>query len=598
MRASAEASSRPAEIADSAFWWRCACLCSLLTLVIYGRNLADGFLADDFLLIAWSRQGWWTLLRHFTVDSYPQVIRLWPVLFWVLTSFGHAPVWLHTLSLVLHALNGSLVGLLAWRRSRSVATSLFVSAAFVALPLFGEPVIWLGCSFDLWACLFALLALLAIDHEAPWYAAALYAVGLLSKESIFTLPFIALVAVRPAKRSSLLPMGTLAAVYLVARLLLFHGIGGYSHPETHNIPVPATPWSVARTLFFNLPYLLLIPVRGAIASRVPLAALSVSLAVPVFMSWRAFGRAKHMVMVAATALLAALPALPALGLASDLSGGRMFYFPAAIAAFALVNELGPLPHPVSINAALLVVFWMAASAFNGRAWAQAATEVHRDLDGLKAVESRFPAGARVLVDIGAMRDGACLFAGVGLSEAARWRGLRADVEWLRGTTATLEEPALTGLGRNLFTLDFDGAGQPRDWSACDAALLGTPHADMLPVKPAGPRRWTWHVPPDAVGLRIGLPSAACGPDTRVSGLLFARRPDEPFFTLGGSRYVHFAPPHCATFLRIPAEWSSLDTLEMRLDLERVVTGDSELVRVSRVARDALPACSAVLLDRN
>ena len=141
---------------------------ALLAWALYGWHLGDGLLADDFLYASWARTGIRELLRHTTIASIPQMIRPLPALVWMLVLLPSGAVLLHAVSVALHAANGLLVAAIVRRCAREGAGDgsaarwlpLACAALFVTFPLFGEPVIWLSASFDLWACGFALAAIL------------------------------------------------------------------------------------------------------------------------------------------------------------------------------------------------------------------------------------------------------------------------------------------------------------------------------------------------------------------------------------------------------------------------------------------------------
>src|SRR5215475_12480339 len=95
-------------------WLCCAAALSAVSLLVYGRVLRGVYLSDDFLYIAWWRDGFLTLLRKVTIDSYPRMIRPLPAIMWGLSDVAGGYVALHVLSLLVHAINGSLVAFLVW----------------------------------------------------------------------------------------------------------------------------------------------------------------------------------------------------------------------------------------------------------------------------------------------------------------------------------------------------------------------------------------------------------------------------------------------------------------------------------------------------
>ena len=299
----------------------------LLTVVLYGRHIADGFLADDFAYASWARQGIGLLMRRFLRGSshWQQSIRPLPGLTWMLSRVAGGAQLMHGLSLLLHAANGLLVADIVRRGcaegavgpvagepvaaepatgesvpSRPAAagpagtpgpapgdawTAAAFAALFVAFPLFAEPVIWLSASTDLWACCFALAAVWmagrADGRRLPAAVAAggLYLAALLCKESVLCLPLI-LPALYPwwRVRRTAAVMAGMAGIYLTCRLLLFSGLGGYLRGDDRSVLRSLTPralWTMARSLTLQV----LVPFKQAAENGLewPLAVVSAAL---------------------------------------------------------------------------------------------------------------------------------------------------------------------------------------------------------------------------------------------------------------------------------------------------------------------------------
>jgi hypothetical protein len=573
-----------------------------LAVLVFGRNLGDTFLSDDYLYVDKWRDGLGALLRSVTVASYPQMIRPWPALFWMLSSLTAGHVMLHVLSLLLHAANGSLLALLIWRRCKLRVPSFLVGALFVVFPLFGEPVLWLSASFDLWACFFALLALVCIEGRAGGLASAgFYAAGLLSKEGIFTLPLLAPFATAGRRtRWTTAAMATVAAGYLLVRWWLFHGIGGYVQAEGHQTVLHVTPQVVLQTLAIHLPYALLVPFKGVHAARWLCAAVTVFLGIGVFASVRASLRPLMIVRSLTVALLALLPVVPVLGLAIDFAGGRFFYFPVAMLILSAGPAMGRLSRLGLWCVGVLLLYWSAASYWNAHSWTRASDDVKAILSIMQTEEHRFPPGAVVLVDAPDMRDGAYVFR-VGLAEAARWCGLRSDVAWLRGTTGALDSGGLRGLGKNVFEIGIDAHSRGVDWTRCSESLARSwltsassaeertrfPHG---PLTPASDRQLLAAFDAKGVGgLAITLGPSNCRTGAPVEGLVFWRTPGSPFFTMTDSQPMRFAFPDCESLVRLPARARG-DRVELRIDLALPLphTGEPMLMLVPQPADGACP----------
>jgi len=482
---------------------------AVLASVLYGRHLGEGYLADDFLYAGWAREGAAALVAHTTVASSPQMIRPLPGLAWLLSLLPAGALLLHALSLGLHLACALLVAALV-RRGRSGGDRTDRAAAwaagvlFLVFPLFAEPVVWLSASFDLWACAFALAALYAAaagegSRRSIVAAAGLFLLALLSKESVVLLPFL-LLLLFPARRSrpAALAMGAVAVVYVLVRLAIFGGPGGYRDAAGISQSLGAPPSQVVHALALQLPARVAMPfqssgsVTPATAGAVLLSALlvgglilAIGAAGNAAQGWRRdLARAAR---GAGVALVALAPVLPILGVDADFQGSRLLYFPVAALAVAGGLAVRRLPRRAALAAAALALYWSAAVAWNGRAWSEASREAARTIAAMRRLEARYPAGSLVFVPVHEVRRGAQVLRN-GVTRAAELSGLRRDLRWFGGTVASTGG-AVERLGIDLFAAGLDAAGRPRDWTACERALLPSPAALLasgeLPPPPAG-----------------------------------------------------------------------------------------------------------------
>lgn len=140
--------------------------------------------------VKWSfttfRDGNWHPLTWLSHALDCQLFRLNPV--------GH-----HYTNLLLHAVNAVLLFLLLWRATGFPWASVAVAALFALHPINVESVAWAAERKNVLSMLFFLLALLAYDRYARTDARSLYlavavcfALGLMAKPQIVTLPFVLL----------------------------------------------------------------------------------------------------------------------------------------------------------------------------------------------------------------------------------------------------------------------------------------------------------------------------------------------------------------------------------------------------------------------
>ncbi|HTV84497.1 MAG TPA: hypothetical protein VME63_03785 [Dyella sp.] len=184
-----------------------ASLVLAVTAVVYWPAVHGQFVwtdIPDFVEMGWLRAG--DAWKHFIfrdfnywVDYFrPLVVGLFTL---QLRLFNGHPAPMHGVSIALHLLNTSLVGLLAWlcssnatRGMRSRIAWLTGSMSLYGLhPVLAESVSWIGCQFDLVVTLFMLLGLLlnACIRRAGRRAIAVAACFLLAacaKESAAAFP--------------------------------------------------------------------------------------------------------------------------------------------------------------------------------------------------------------------------------------------------------------------------------------------------------------------------------------------------------------------------------------------------------------------------
>jgi hypothetical protein len=538
-----------------------------LSLAIFASHLRDGYLSDDFQYVLWARRSVGTLLAHLTVASYPQVLRPLPAFAWLLSRLAAGPLWLHLLALAVHGANSALICWIARRCGTPRATAFLLGFLFLAFPLSGETVLWLSSGFDLWATFFALLAVAALQKEEGIGPGLLfYVLALLCKESVLCLP-LALVLLVPRLRWRSLPFFATAGLYLAARFALFGGIGGYRDALGRTVATQLHPGAFLRSLVLQLPARILAPVP--VESRLAFGGLiALSLILIALFGTSAFRPLKSGLLAAAVFVVAILPAAPLLRVDWDLQGARLLYLPLALALASLARFTRPLPKAAELAGALLAAGWLIAAILNGRHWSEASREAIQTLDAMKALQTRAPAGSTVLVDALDTYQGAYLFRN-GLPEAAELAGLRQDLQWKRGTAASLGVAARRDLGSRLFEIGLDEEGSPVDWTACEAALFASRQPGApLSLTPASAQSWlSTPVAIEEPDTRAVALSTTCG---QATGTLFWRTSEKaPFTTMRSRGFRLSAEPLPVRLGRLSAP----SKLWMRIDLDQPVGPD-------------------------
>ena len=115
------------------------------------------------------------------------------------TLFGLNPAAHHFVSALFHAVNAALLFMLLLRLTGALWSCAFIAALFAWHPLHVESVAWIAERKDVLSTFFALLALLSYTKFAKencrrsfWFALLFFALGLMSKPMLVTLPFVLL----------------------------------------------------------------------------------------------------------------------------------------------------------------------------------------------------------------------------------------------------------------------------------------------------------------------------------------------------------------------------------------------------------------------
>ncbi|MFO1475104.1 MAG: tetratricopeptide repeat protein [Verrucomicrobiota bacterium] len=198
---------------------RAVCLgLALVTLLLYARSSTHGFiLLDDGMYVTENKTvqaGWTWAGLAMAFGSWSEASN-WHPLTWIshMTDcqwFGLNPGAHHVVSVLFHAANSVLLFLVVRRMTRRLWPSAFVAAVFAWHPLHVESVAWVAERKDVLSTFFALWSLWFYagyaqesDRHAgnpppsrrPWnrtytLALAFFALSLLSKPMLVTLPFV------------------------------------------------------------------------------------------------------------------------------------------------------------------------------------------------------------------------------------------------------------------------------------------------------------------------------------------------------------------------------------------------------------------------
>jgi hypothetical protein len=183
---------------------RALVFCLLLAGICYANSLTNAFILDDILIVAanekirhiapidfllqsyWRNQGNGAgIYRPLTIFSFSLDYSLWEL--W-------APGY-RLINLLIHALNGWLVFLLARGLLKSNLAAWAAAAVYVMHPVQTEAVVSIVGRSELLAAAFFFAAWLAFRNGRTWLAAGAYVLAALAKESAITFPAIAILDV-------------------------------------------------------------------------------------------------------------------------------------------------------------------------------------------------------------------------------------------------------------------------------------------------------------------------------------------------------------------------------------------------------------------
>jgi hypothetical protein len=223
-------------------WWALALLCAV-GVMAWVRCVWFPFVADDYVHIGNALRATPAYLKDlFLVPAADRFFRPMGLLAYAAEArlWGANRLAWHAASICMHIANSGLVYRLCRTRWMGPMPALCAASFFLLNGSRPEAVTWISAQFDALATLFFLLALLALERgvrSRRWQWQALSAVALLaallSKESAYVFPFVAMLALWsqgvPGRRTvRLIAAPLLLTIGVFAyRWMLLEGIGGY-----------------------------------------------------------------------------------------------------------------------------------------------------------------------------------------------------------------------------------------------------------------------------------------------------------------------------------------------------------------------------------
>ena len=419
------------------------------SLALYWPALHIGLLSDDFILVQHARA--WDVSQ-----VAPQLFRPLPLLVWaVILRVGGDAAMLHLVNILLHATNAYLASrvVAGWVNGRWWAA--MSALLFMAAPLGAEAVAWCAGTFDLFATMWMLCAVLIARTAGAGLRdrallVAFTIAALLSKETSVVLPLVLLIdalVTRPRLRSAVISIGMVAALALA--------FGAIRIQSATPVETTVSRYRVQRLLFDSFgalaaPWHVADP--GLTAIRTGYALCVIALIASFFMNPGARWASRAGAGGTGWVLASILPLLAFFYVGPQLEGARYLYLAAcgwsAILVTAAADLAGRGPRAAIVVRALVVVL-IGVGAWGVRQhlhpWTRAAATRDSVL-GVAAGDQRLRGCPVAYIEgLPDAVDGAYLFAngarealaGVGVSAFARAGSGDCAFRWDAGRSAFL-----------------------------------------------------------------------------------------------------------------------------------------------------------------
>jgi hypothetical protein len=352
---------------------------ALIVIAAFLGALSFPFLADDYVHIWNGRHADWPALwAHLTVPETDHFFR--PAVYYSYAFdalwAGLSPTAWRAGNLAIHVVNTLLV----YRLCRALRFGRV--GGFVGALIFGihgsrpEAVTWVAARFDLMAVMFSLACLLAVLRGAKWWVGCgLLLLASMSKESAYVVPLLAVIILHYAGSrwntvwKPVAPLFGTAALALLYRLWLLHGVGGYRDPANGSAVV-FHPNLVAtiNAIFVRFWAALIFPLNwtGGLGrvTGIGLAAAIVALA---YLARRGAERKKVLLGIV-VAVVCAVPAYQFLSIGMDLEKSRVLYFSSVGLALLLAAIFEQMDFKILICALALIGFQWTALQNNLGHW--------------------------------------------------------------------------------------------------------------------------------------------------------------------------------------------------------------------------------------
>jgi tetratricopeptide (TPR) repeat protein len=283
----------------------CAAIGALL-LLVYGRSLLNGFVTfdDDVLVfnnpivqsITFSHIAY--VFTHFDPELYIPFTFLSYQFDWLIGD--GSPIIFHSVNLLLHYMNVLLLAWFVFLLSGKKWISILCAVLFAIHPLNTEAVAWVSARKDLLSTLFFLISAISYiryrqSASMRWYCTGLtlFAIGLLCKVMILSLPFVLilidLLQERKWNKAVILEKLPFFALSLLLGIVAI--VGKQSNVEgvpflTYTLLIPGNIILTLQHLFFPANLSVLYPFAPSSSSWIPVALCVMLLVASIIAAWK------------------------------------------------------------------------------------------------------------------------------------------------------------------------------------------------------------------------------------------------------------------------------------------------------------------------
>lgn len=320
------------------FYW---ILGPCLSFIVFLPSLVTYFSGEDFIFINFASSGhaFFEPSQNLFYRPLPNIFWQFDYNVWHLNASGY-----HFTNIVIHIVNTFLIELLVLSISSNKTIAVFACLLFAIQPIHTEPVVWLSGRPDLLATLFFISAFLSglkffRTNNWKYYLISVlsFTLSLLCKESGIGFPIIFFLILVTGYRQrfpqkliplviKFIPYFLIIAIYIVVRIIVLGGLGGYAQESTSILGVI---WNLTLGLWLPLLFPINLESAGLVISLVTAGLFGIAYIWVFFpFPFKTVNHTKHNILVGVLIMYGTiLPALTVAPTGRNLEQSRILYLP-------------------------------------------------------------------------------------------------------------------------------------------------------------------------------------------------------------------------------------------------------------------------------